>query len=204
MKTLVIPYGGDIAPAAQIINNGGLVAVPTETVYGLCCDGTNENAIRRLYDVKGRPPVKPISLLVCDIGHASLFCKALPPTAEKLAAAFWPGPLTMVIEKSFDLSDVVTAGLDTVGLRCPNSFQALRLINMTHAALAAPSCNPSGATSAVDADMALRYFDGMIDCVIDGGKCDIGAESTVVSVTRTDVKLLRAGALQISEIMDAL
>jgi L-threonylcarbamoyladenylate synthase len=204
MKTLVIPYGGDITPAAQIIRDGGLVAVPTETVYGLCCDGFNDEAVRRLYDVKGRAPVKPISLLVSDIGHAGLFCKVLPPVAEKLAAAFWPGPLTIVVEKSPDLSDVVTAGLDTVGIRCPDNALALRLIRMSGKPLAAPSCNPSDDVSATDADMALRYFDGVIDCVIDGGKCDIGAESTVVSVTREGVRFLRVGAIPPDAILSAL
>jgi L-threonylcarbamoyladenylate synthase len=204
IKTLVIPYGGDIAPIARIIKCGGLVAVPTETVYGLCCDGFNDGAVRRLFEVKGRPADKPISLLVSGANHADSSCGRMTDDARRLAEAFWPGPLTMVLEKTSGVSELLSAGGDTIGVRCPDNALALRLIRMSGTPLAAPSCNPSGAASAVDADMALRYFDGVIDCVIDGGKCDIGTESTVVSVTRSGVKLLRAGVLPISAIMEAL
>jgi L-threonylcarbamoyladenylate synthase len=204
MNTLVIGPRGDISQAAEIIKRGGLVAVPTETVYGLCCDGFNDSAVKRLFEVKGRPVDKPMSLLVTGAEHADDSCGHMTGDAHKLAEAFWPGPLTIVIAKSrLDMS-LLTAGGNTVGVRCPDNALALRLICLSKTALAAPSCNPSGESSAVNADMALRYFDGVIDCVIDGGKCDIGVESTVVSATQAGIRFLRVGAISTDAIMDAL
>ncbi|MDR2665638.1 MAG: threonylcarbamoyl-AMP synthase [Oscillospiraceae bacterium] len=195
MNTLVIGPGGNLSRAAETIRRGGLVAVPTETVYGLCCDGSNESAVDRLFETKGRPEGKPISLLVSGALQAERSCGYMTPAARKLAEAFWPGPVTLVIDRRPGTSDRLAAGGDTIGVRCPGNTLALRLAYMSGRPLAAPSCNPSGAPSAVDADMALGYFGGAIECVIDGGKCRIGVESTVVSVTRDGIRILRAGAI---------
>jgi L-threonylcarbamoyladenylate synthase len=203
MKTLVIAPGDDITPAAEIIGRGGLVAVPTETVYGLCCDGYNAEAVRRLYEVKGRPSGKPVSLLIPDADAIRAVCRDVPDAAFRLAEAFWPGPLTMVLPRSYAVPDVVTAGGDAVGVRCPDHPAALRLLRMSAAPLAAPSANPSGADSPTDAAAVMEYFGDKIDCVVDGGRCPIGAASTVVAVERGGVRLLRPGAIALRDIAAA-
>ncbi|MDR1588875.1 MAG: threonylcarbamoyl-AMP synthase [Oscillospiraceae bacterium] len=203
MGVTVIGRGGDISPAARIIERGGLVAVPTETVYGLCCDGRNAEAVRRLFEVKGRPPDKPVSLLVPDIDAARAVCSDVPSAALRLAEAFWPGPLTMTLPRAACVPDVVTAGGAAVGVRCPRHDVALRLLRMTATPLAAPSANPSGMDSPRDAAAVLDYFGDKIDCVLDGGRCAVGVGSTVVAVESGGVRLLRAGAIAFRDVAAA-
>ncbi|MDR2356695.1 MAG: threonylcarbamoyl-AMP synthase [Oscillospiraceae bacterium] len=203
MDTVVIAPGDDISPAAEFIARGGIVAVPTETVYGLCCDGLNREAVLRLFEVKGRPPDKPVSLLIAEKDAMSAVCRDIPDAAFRLAETFWPGPLTMVLTRSRSVPDPVAAGGCTVGVRCPDNAVALRLLRMAATPLAAPSANPSGLGSPRDADAVLRYFEGKIDCVVDGGRCSIGVESTVVAVERGGVRLLRAGAIALRDIAEA-
>lgn len=191
---------GRVEAAAAIIRDGGLVAVPTETVYGLAANGLDGAAVEKLYEVKGRPEGKPISLLVSGMEQAEGLCRDIPEDAYKLAAAFFPGPLTLILPKRASVPSVVTAGGDTVGIRCPDQALTLELIRLAGVPLAAPSANPSGEKSPKDAETVLAYFDGRIDCVIDGGRCAVGVESTIVDMTKKPYRILRAGGLSDEEI----
>ena len=194
----------EIEEAARIIQNGGLVAVPTETVYGLAGDGLNGQAVSDIYEVKGRPSVKPLSLMVPDESAMERYCLEVPAQAHLLAKHFWPGPLTIVLKAKGDIPDIVLAGGSTVGLRCPNHPLTLALLRECGLPLAAPSANPSGEPSPKTAEQVLAYFDGRIDAVIDGGPCGIGRESTLIDLTKTPYRVLREGALPGEEIADAL
>ncbi len=185
----------DIARAAEIVQNGGLVAVPTETVYGLAADGLNEKAVERIYEVKGRPAVKPLSLMVPGIEALDQYGRDVSRGARVLADAFWPGPLTIVVKADPKIPSIVLAGGDTVGLRCPNNEKTLELLRLCGRPLAAPSANPSGAASPKTAEQVVAYFDGAIEAVIDGGPCTLGTESTIVDLTVKPYRVLRQGAL---------
>ena len=172
MKTAV--FTNDLTGAAEILKKGGLVAVPTETVYGLAGNGLDANAVERIYEVKGRPAVKPLSLMVEGAQSMEKYCRKVPPQAKALAARFWPGPLTIVLKAKDTIPSVVLAGGDTVGLRCPDHPKTLELLALTELPFAAPSANPSGEESPKDAKKVLEYFDGRIEGVVDGGACGIG------------------------------
>ncbi len=193
-----------IADAAAIIRAGGLVAVPTETVYGLAGCGLNEQTVRQIYEVKGRPAVKPLSLMVPDESAMERYCEAVPETARALARRFWPGPLTIVLRAKEEIPSIVLAGGKTVGLRCPDHPLTLKLLRECALPLAAPSANPSGAESPKTAGQVLGYFDGKIDAVIDGGPCGIGRESTLIDMSDTPYRILREGALPRETIAAAL
>ncbi len=197
-------FTDDLTRAAEIIRTGGLVAVPTETVYGLAGNGLDAAAVERIYEVKDRPARKPLSLMVPDAASMERYCREIPPQAETLAARFWPGPLTIVLKAKKEIPPVVLAGGDTVGLRCPDHPRTLELLRLTALPFAAPSANPSGEESPKDAQKVLAYFDGKIEGVIDGGSCGIGRESTLISLAETPYRILRRGALSEEEIADAL
>ena len=194
----------DIRRAAELIRSGGLVAVPTETVYGLAGNGLDPAAVEKIYGVKGRPAVKPLSLMVPGPEAMGTLCADVPPGARVLAAEFWPGPLTIVLKARASVPSIVRAGGDTVGLRCPQSEKTLALLRACGVPLAAPSANPSGADSPQTAGEVLAYFDGIIDGVIDGGTCSLGTESTIVSLAGAGVTILRPGALSEAEIRRCL
>lgn len=203
MRTQIIK--DDVARAAEIIKNGGLVAVPTETVYGLACNGLDEAAVDRLYEVKGRPRVKPLSLMVPDEAAIGRYCTAVPFQARQLAQEFWPGPLTIVLrDKPFIIPEITRAHENSVALRCPDHPLTLALLRECELPLAAPSANPSGAPSPKTAAEVLEYFDGRIDAVIDGGDCGLGRESTIIFMADRPFRVLRHGALNIKDIGDAL
>lgn len=202
MKTLLI--GGDITPAAELLREGGLVAVPTETVYGLAGNGLDASVIERIYEVKGRPAVKPISLMVANSDAIADLCETVPQAARDLAERFWPGPLTLVLKAKARIPEILRAGGETVGLRCPRQQQTLQLLQELSFPLAVPSANPSGLPSPKTAGEVLRYFDGAIEGVIDGGPCELGLESTVLDLSRTPYRILRQGSLPAEEIADAL
>ena len=193
-----------IADAARIICAGGLVAVPTETVYGLAGNGLNETAVREIYEVKGRPAVKPLSLMVPDESAMEHYCEEVPPQAHALAKRFWPGPLTIVLKAKPEIPSIVLAGGETVGLRCPDHPLTIELLKTCGLPLAAPSANPSGESSPKTAEAVLGYFDGKIDAVIDGGPCGIGRESTLIDMSRTPYRILRETALSGETIAQAL
>lgn len=186
-----------------IMRGGGLIAVPTETVYGLAGNGLDEKAVAEIYEVKGRPEVKPLSLMVHDAASMERYCENVPPQAYTLAKKFWPGPLTIVMKAKPCVPEIVRAGGETVGLRCPDHLLTLELLEKSGVPFAAPSANPSGEPSPKNADSVLKYFDGKIDAVLDGGECGIGCESTLIDLSRTPYRILRQGALPADEIADA-
>lgn len=202
MKTKVITE--NITEAAELIRQGALVAVPTETVYGLAGSGFNETAVERIYEVKGRPEVKPLSLMVPGPEAFEKCCTEVPEAARVLAERFWPGPLTIVLPAREEIPSVVLAGGHTVGLRCPDHPLTLRLLRECALPLAAPSANPSGEPSPKTAQQVFGYFDGKIEAVIDGGECGIGRESTIIDLTRAPYRILRRGALPERDIAAAL
>ncbi len=202
MKTRVFDCAA--AEAAEIIRNGGLCAVPTETVYGLAGNGLDEDAVRQIYEVKGRPAVKPLSLMVPGSEAMDEYCEDVPQGAKLLAQRFWPGPLTIVLKAKKFIPEIVLAGGSTVGLRCPQHEMTLKLLALARCPFAAPSANPSGEESPKNAGKVLAYFDGKIDAVIDGGACGIGKESTIIDMSAAPYKLLRLGALGYEEVADAL
>lgn len=203
MKTLIIT-DDNMAPAAEIIKSGGLVAVPTETVYGLAANGLCGDAVQKIYDVKNRPGTKPISLLVSGMEDAEKFCRDIPDSAYLLAEKFWPGPLTMVLLKRNAVPDIVTAGGGTVGVRCPDHPKTLALIRLAGVPLAAPSANLSGAPGPKNVSDVLKVFDGKIEAAVDGGVCTVGIESTIVDLTVTPPRLLRQGGLPREKIESVL
>ncbi|MBQ8218009.1 MAG: threonylcarbamoyl-AMP synthase [Oscillospiraceae bacterium] len=200
--TLLIDNG--ITEAADIIKSGGLVAVPTETVYGLAGNGLDEKAVERIYEVKGRPAIKPLSLMVPDKSAIGKYCEDVPDAAFALADKFWPGPLTIVLKSKDIVPDIVRAGGSTVGLRCPDHPKTLELLKLTGLPLAAPSANPSDMPSPKTAGEVMAYFDGSIEAVIDGGECGIGLESTLLDMSRTPYRILRQAALSEEDIAEAL
>lgn len=200
--TLLIKH--EISQAAEIIRAGGLVAVPTETVYGLAGNGLDSEAVDRIYTVKGRPSVKPLSLMISGVEDIEKYCTDVPEDALALARKFWPGPLTIVLNASPVVPDIVRAGGKTVGLRCPNHKLTLALIKACSLPLAAPSANPSAQPSPKDAQKVMEYFDGVIDAVIDGGRCGIGMESTIIDMSRCPYRILRQGALDEKRIVSCL
>lgn len=200
MKTIVTK--DDAYLAAEIIRGGGLVAVPTETVYGLAANALNPTAVARIYEVKGRPETKPVSVLVTGIKQAEMLCRDIPDDAYKIAEAFFPGPLTIVLKKSILVPDIVTAGGDSVGIRCPAQDITLRIIELAGVPIAAPSANISGKASPKEVEKVLAYFDGKIECVVDGGRCAVGVDSTIIDMTVSPYKVLRTGGLFLKEIED--
>ncbi len=195
----------DLGEAARILRAGGLVAVPTETVYGLAGNGLDEKAVQRIYEVKGRPEVKPLALMVHGVGELERYCEAVPASAKALAARFWPGPLSIVLRaKRGVVPEIVRAGGDTVSLRCPDHPMTLEALRLAGIPFAAPSANPSGQPSPKTASEVHTYFDGVIEAVIDGGACTLGRESTILDMSRTPYRVLRQGALPAGEIERAL
>ena len=190
--------------AADLLRSGELVAVPTETVYGLAGNGLDISAVEAIYEVKGRPAVKPLSLMVPDRDAIDLCCEQIPPAAYALADRFWPGPLTIILKAKNIVPEIVRAGGSTVGLRCPDHPATLETLRLAKIPFAAPSANPSGAASPKTAEDVLRYFDGKISAVIDGGTCGIGTESTIIDLSQTPYRILRQGALPECEIWDVL
>lgn len=199
------PDGADIARAAEIIRAGGLVAAPTETVYGLAADATNDHAVARIYEAKGRPSFNPLIVHVADVALARQLAD-LPALAERLSAAFWPGPLTLVVPRraSAPLSALATAGLDTVALRAPAHPLMQALIAEAGRPLAAPSANPSGAISPTSAAHVRAGLGERVDLILDGGPCAVGLESTIVRVDGGRAILLRPGGLARAEIEAAI
>ncbi len=189
----------DIAQLAEKLRAGGLVAFPTETVYGLGADATSSDAVLGIYAMKGRPRFNPLIVHVADIAMAETVAE-FSPLARRLAT-FWPGPLTLVLplRPTAGISDIVTAGLSTVGLRVPRHPLATALIRATGRPLAAPSANPSGRLSPTTAAQVVAGFAGRVP-VLDGGPAEAGLESTILAVTGDDVVQLRAGALARDEI----
>jgi L-threonylcarbamoyladenylate synthase len=188
-----------IALAVAVLKRGGLVAVPTETVYGLAADADSEDAVRSVFAAKGRPPDHPVIVHVADASALDAWARDVPASARTLAAAFWPGPLTLVLRRSARALDVVTGGQDTVGLRCPAHPWAQGLLRAFGGALAAPSANRYGRVSPTTAEHVRADLgekpDGAVDLILDGGPCPVGIESTIVDLSGTAPTLLRPGSV---------
>lgn len=188
-----------IADAARILQSGGVVAFPTETVYGLGANALDEAAVRRVYELKGRPSTSPLIVHVSSIEMARTLSRAWPEAADRLAQQYWPGPLTLVVPKAPAIPDIVTAGLDSVGLRMPRHPLALDLLRASGLPLAAPSANKFTQISPTTAEHVRNAFGDEVP-VLDGGPCDVGIESTVVAVSADGmVRLLRPGMLVLPE-----
>lgn len=204
METLLIdalmePIETASRTAADILGEGGLVAVPTETVYGLAAVGTSAEAVDEIYRVKRRPAEKPISLLVSGT-EAFFLCEGVPKVAYSLAERFWPGPLTIVLNRTRYVPDIVAAGGPTVGLRCPKHPVTLEIIKAVGKPLAAPSANISGEPSPKSAREVIKALGGKIEAVVDGGPCELGVESTIVDLTGLVPKILRQGGISAEDI----
>lgn len=192
-----------IAAAARVLTAGGLVAFPTETVYGLGADATDARAVARLFAAKGRPSFNPLIAHVADVQAARRAGK-LSPLAEKLAAQFWPGPLTLVVRASDLVCELARAGLSTVALRVPKHPVAQALLAAFGKPIAAPSANRSGHVSPTTADHVLADLAGLVDLIIDGGPAPLGLESTIVDVSGDAPQLLRLGGVSRADIERAL
>ena len=194
----------DISKAVQLLKEGKIVAVPTETVYGLAADCRNGSAVEVIYTAKGRPEKKPLSVLVAGMEMVEQVCKNIPPEAYQLAKAFWPGPLTMVLESAAVVAENVTAGGDTLGVRCPDHAAALEVIRRLGFPLAAPSANTSSMPSPKSASEVLEDLGGKIDACLDGGACTLAIESTIVALNGGGYTILRQGILPAEKIHAAL
>ncbi|MDO5293748.1 MAG: L-threonylcarbamoyladenylate synthase [bacterium] len=183
----------ELKEAADIIKDGGLVAFPTETVYGLGADGLKEEAAKKIYAAKGRPSDNPLILHIAEVSALEELSAKVPKSAYDLAKKFWPGPLTMILNKSEKVPYGTTGGLETVAIRMPNDEVALALIKMSGAYIAAPSANTSGRPSPTTAKHVMDDLSGKIDMVLDGGQVGIGIESTIVDLTGEYPTILRPG-----------
>lgn len=182
-----------IREAGEIIRAGGLVAFPTETVYGLGGDALNPISSGKIYEAKGRPSDNPLIVHIADLEALEAIVKCVPETAKKLAAAFWPGPLTMILEKSDLVPKETTGGLDTVAVRMPSDAVALSFIRAAGGYVAAPSANRSGRPSPTRASYVAQDLDGRIEMILDGGDATLGLESTIVDLTVEPPAILRPG-----------
>jgi L-threonylcarbamoyladenylate synthase len=190
----------DISQAVKILRSGGLVAFPTETVYGLGADAANPAAVKRLFAAKGRPATNPLIVHVADATVARRYAAEWPLVAESLSRDFWPGPLTLVVKKLPTIGPEVTAGRDTVGLRAPDHPLALELLRQFAGAIAAPSANRSSRVSPTTTEHVRGELGDAVDLILDGGPCRVGIESTVLDLSVSPPKILRLGAIRRREI----
>ena len=193
-----------ISEASEILRRGGLVAFPTETVYGLGGDAKDKEASRKIYAAKGRPSDNPLIVHIARFSQLQEISKDLPENAKKLADAFWPGPLTMVVNKNEVIPYETTGGLDTVAVRMPNNPIALALIEESGCMIAAPSANTSGRPSPTKASHVYEDLSGKIDAILDGGAVDIGLESTIVDLTEDVVTILRPGYINMEMLKEVV
>lgn len=194
----------DIARAAEVLRQGGLVAFPTETVYGLGADARNDVALERLYRVKGRPRSHPLIVHLENASRLSDWAVDPGPLALRLADLFWPGPLTLVLRRGRGVSDAVTGGQETVAVRVPGHPLALELLRVFGGGIAAPSANRFGRVSPTTADHVRQDLGGDVDLVLDGGPCRIGVESTIVNLTSGGPEILRPGGVPREDLESAL
>lgn len=207
MKTIVFHPETDntaIQQAAAILRHGGLLGIPTETVYGLGANALDETAVLHIFEAKGRPQDNPLILHVPDADWLELYCHDIPPVAYTLAERFWPGPLTMILPRRDIVPLRTTGGLETVGVRCPNHPMTLAIIREAGIPVAAPSGNTSGRPSPTTAQHMLEDMDGKINGIVDGGPCSVGVESTIIDLTVTPPRLLRPGGLPLEALEEVL
>jgi L-threonylcarbamoyladenylate synthase len=196
--------GKDIHAAANLLKRGELVAIPTETVYGLAGNALDETAITRIFETKNRPAFDPLIVHVPDLVAAERCVEELPAEARQLAETFWPGPLTLLLKKKEQISDLVTAGLLTVGIRCPRHPLTRKLLTAIDFPLAAPSANPFGYVSPTSAEHVNEQLGSKIPYILDGGRCKVGIESTIIDLSGKQPLILRKGAITSEEISQVL
>lgn len=189
-----------VQTAGKILRRGGLVAIPTETVYGLAANALNGTAVAGIFKAKGRPQDNPLIVHVASMEEIPSLTADFPPQAYALAQAYWPGPLTIIVKKSALIPDEVSAGLDTVGIRMPSHPAARAIIRAAGVPLAAPSANLSGSPSPTNAARVFSDMEGRIDAVVDGGDCGVGVESTVITVAQNPPCLLRPGGITLEQL----
>ncbi len=192
----------NIRVASQIVSKGGVVVYPTDTVYGLGCDPFNVNAVKRVLRVKGDRK-KPLPILACSVVDLEKIAR-LSDVARKIAAKFWPGPLTVIVPKKPALPDIITADLDSVGVRVPKHDVAIQLIRLSDGLLVGTSANKTGQKPACTASEALEQLGEEVDVVLDGGKALLGEPSTVADLTTEEPKILRQGPVAFKDILEAL
>ncbi len=192
-----------IKQAADAIRRGELVVFPTETVYGLAADALNEDAVRRVFKAKGREESHPLPVQLASVDHLNQISSDIPENAKRLGERFWPGPLTIVIKKRKEISDLVSGGLDTVGVRIPDHPVALALLKAVGSPIVATSANLSGNKPPISADEAVGQLKESISVVLDAGESKIGVASTVVDVTVDPPKILRLGTITEGQILEA-
>lgn len=206
MKTLYLKEQdtNSIRTAAEILKNGGLVAIPTETVYGLAANALDGEAVKKIFIAKGRPQDNPLIVHVSSLSEIEPLVESVDPRVYALAEKYWPGPLTVIMKKSALIPDEVSAGLDTVAIRMPSHEGARRIISASGLPLAAPSANASGKPSPTKASHVIEDLDGKIDAVVDGGECSVGVESTVVTLVTNPPTLLRPGGITPEQLENVL
>ena len=197
-------YQESITTAAEILKNGGVVGVPTETVYGLAASAYDNNAIKKVFDAKGRPQDNPLIVHISDMEMLKDVAEDIPEIVYTLAENFWPGPLTMVLHRTEKIAESVSAGLLTVAVRMPSNTVALDVIKKSGLPLAAPSANVSGRPSPTSAYHVVNDLDGKIDAVLMGDDCDFGVESTVITLVGQTPILLRPGAVTYEQLLKFL
>ena len=190
--------------AANILKNGGLVAIPTETVYGLGANGLDEGAVAKIFEAKGRPQDNPLILHISGPEQIELFCHHIPQKAYDLAERFWPGPLTIVLPAKETVPKRTTGGLSTVAVRCPDCDVTREIIRLSGVPVAAPSANISGKPYTTTAEHVRHDHDGRIDAIVDGGSCRVGVDSTIVDLTEERPRLLRPGGITPEELLEVL
>lgn len=194
----------DVQAAAELLKQGKLVVVPTETVYGLAADARNKEAVKQIFVAKGRPADHPLIVHLHTATAMKDWARDIPAQAFTLAKAFWPGPLTLLLKKADHVDSCVTGGLDTIGLRVPAHPVLLQLLAAEQLAVAAPSANPYKRLSPTSAHQVMDCLTGKIDAVLDGGDCEFGLESTIVSLVDNSVQVLRAGPVSVAQLEDVL
>ena len=196
--------GTDIAKARKCLEGGGLVAIPTETVYGLAANAFNPDAVARVFAAKQRPAFDPLIVHVASYGQALKLTRNMPEQAAQLATRFWPGPLTMLLQRKPEIPDLVTSGLDTVGIRLPSQSLTRKLIASLEFPLVAPSANPFGYVSPTTPEHVNDQLGDKIDYILDGGTCQVGIESTIVGFEGGRVKVHRLGGISVEELEEEL
>jgi L-threonylcarbamoyladenylate synthase len=190
----------DISKAIELLNKEDVVAIPTETVYGLAGNIYSEKAIRKIFEVKQRPLFNPLIVHIPSIDHLEKIVREFPVKAQKLAEAFWPGSLTLILPKRLNIPEIVTGGKDTVGVRIPNHPVTLSLLKQLSFPLAAPSANPFNRISPTSSDHVKAYFENTLPMVLEGGECKNGIESTIIGFENNEAILYRLGAISIEDI----
>lgn len=193
-----------ISTAAALIRQGAVVAFPTETVYGLGASALNAEAVARIFEIKGRPRFDPLIVHIAGLDQLSTVAAEIPGNARELIQRFWPGPLSIVLPKQTAIPDIVTAGLPTVAVRCPDHEVALRLIESAGVPIAAPSANVFGGISPTTAEHVRTQFGDRLSCILDAGPCRIGIESSVISFVDERPALLRHGGVSLEQITELI